>query len=337
MLIGKHNTAERVFIIAEIGNNHEGDIGRAREMVHAAAEAGADAVKFQTFRTEHYVGLSNPDRYRMLKDFELSFDAFALLKEEADRANSIFLSTPFDLESARFLARIVPAFKIASGDNTFVPLLRCVAGFALPVLLSCGMLGQQEVLRALAIIREVWSGLRAHPEIATLLCVTSYPAPPEDVNLAAMMPLAQSACAVAGYSDHTLGVEAGVLSVAAGARIVEKHFTLSKHLSSFRDHQLSADPEEFTRMVTRIREAETLLGGADKSLRPSESGLEPLVRRSVALSRALPVGTVLGPDDFTWVRPGGGFEPGSEKNLAGRRLARNCEAFVVLTAEMLEG
>lgn len=337
MRIGRHDPARRVFIIAEAGNNHEGDFGRARAMVAAAAQAGADAVKFQTFRTEHYVSGANPARFAMLRRFELSFDQFALLKEEADRHGLVFLSTPFDLESARFLDQLVPAFKIASGDNSFFPLLRYVAGFGKPVLLSCGMLGLDGVRVAVQALREVWAGQGADPGLAALLCVTSYPAPPADVNLAAMLPLAQAVQALPGYSDHALGVEAAVLSVAAGARIVEKHFTLRKDLSDFRDHQLSADPAELALMVARIREAETLLGCPEKRLRDSEAPVEPLVRRSVALARPLAAGQVLGPGDFTWIRPGGGFAPGEEASLAGRRLVRDVAAFEILTPEMLEG
>lgn len=336
MLIGNHDIAKRVFIIAEVGNNHEGDFGRAQEMVAAASEAGVDAVKFQTFRAEHYVGLSNRARFEMLKRFELSFDQFAQLKGTADRHGCVFLSTPFDLESARFLDGLVPAFKIASGDNTFTPLLELVAGFAKPVLLSCGMLCPDGIRQTANVLNSVWQRLGVAPGLAALHCVTSYPVPEEEANLSALGPMAEAIGAVPGYSDHTLGIEAAVLSVAAGARIVEKHFTLDKNLSDFRDHQLSADPGDLAAMVQRIRQAERLLGTGAKRLMACEGAVEPLVRRSVALARDLCAGTVLALNDLTWIRPGGGFPPGAEAELLGCKLTRDAAAFEVLMPEMLE-
>jgi len=335
MLIGKHDTNRRVFIIAEVGNNHEGDFGRAREMVAAAAQAGADAVKFQTFRAEHYVGVSNPNRLAMLKRFELSFGQFAQLQAEADRHGVVFLSTPFDLESARFLDGLVPAFKIASGDNTFTPLLELVAGFAKPVLLSCGMLCPEGVRQAANVLDAAWQRLGVAPGLAALHCVTSYPVPEDDANLSAIGPLAHAIGAVPGYSDHTLGIEAAVLSVAAGARIVEKHFTLDKNYSEFRDHQLSADPGDLAAMVQRIRQAERLLGTGVKRLAACEEAVEPMVRRSVVLARNMRMGEVLTAADITWVRPGGGLVPGEEKPLLGRRMTRDVAAFEMLQLDMV--
>lgn len=336
MRIGACDTVERVLVIAEVGNNHEGDIGRAREMVAAAAEAGADAVKFQTYRTEHYVSAADPARFSLLKRFELSQDDFITLKLEADRQGILFLSTPFDLGSAHFLNELVPAFKIASGDNTFPQLLGCIAGFAKPVLLSCGLLSQNEICNSVALLRAEWAQRGVSPGLAVLHCISSYPAPEHEVHLNSMLPVAEAVAAVPGYSDHTLGTKAALLAVACGARIIEKHFTLDKQLSNFRDHQLSADPTEFKELMGLIRQAEVILGTTAKCLRTCETNIMPQVRRSAAMARSKPAGSALCHEDLTWVRPGGGFAPDSEASLIGRTLARNVSAFEVLHREMLE-
>ena len=336
MRIANHDTDERVLVIAEIGNNHEGDFGRAREMVHAAAEAGADAVKFQTFRTGHYVSPADPKRTAMLQGFELTWDQFAALRQEADGAGVLFLSTPFDIASARFLDGIVPAFKIASGDNTFHPLLEAVARCHKPVLLSCGLASLNQLAFARALVQRIWDEACVDPGMAALHCVTSYPVPEAEANLAAIAAIAEATGCTPGYSDHTLGIRAAVLSVAAGARIVEKHFTLDKQLSDFRDHQLSADPDELAGLVRDIRQAETLLGSGEKALARCEEPVREAVRRSIAAGRDLPQGHVLAWDDLTWVRPGGGFAPGDETSVLGRRLARALPMGSPLQPEDLE-
>lgn len=336
MIIGNHNTDDQVLIIAEIGNNHEGDFGRAKEMIHAAAESGANVVKFQTFRTEHYVSGDNPERVAMLRSFEFNYDEFAKLKEEADNAGIQFMSTPFDVESARFLDTLVPAFKIASGDNTFYPLLDAIADCAKPVLLSCGLASLEQIAEAATRIRTAWDRHSVSPGLAALHCVTAYPVPPEETNLCQIPAVAHAANGVAGYSDHTMGIEAAVLSVAAGARIVEKHFTLDKELSDFRDHQLSADPKDLARLVDRIRQTEVMLGNNCKELTCSEKGLVEAVRRSMAVTRSIRRGENIAAEDLTWIRPAGGMAPGEESNVIGRKAAKDLEAFTIIRPEDLE-
>ena len=189
MKIADFDIDKKVLIVAEIGNNHEGNLSLAEEMIGLAAQAGADAVKFQTFRTEHYVSLENRDRYNMLKSFELGFDDFERLKEAADKAGVIFISTPFDIGSAEFLNRLVPAFKIASGDNTFYPLIEAVARLGKPVILSCGLAGLPELTYTKAFIELIWEEVGVWPGIALLHCVTSYPVPPAEANLRAIQTL----------------------------------------------------------------------------------------------------------------------------------------------------
>lgn len=324
MRIAKHDTAERVFIIAEVGNNHEGDFGRAREMVAAAAQAGADAVKFQTIDPPRLVSAQQTERIAQLSRFKLSHDQFASLAEEARARGILFLSTPFDLDAVRFLSPLVPAFKVASPDNTFFPLLAAVAATGKPVLLSAGLCGGPELAESVSFLKRQWGAGEAadvSDRLALLHCVSTYPTPDDQAGLRAIPRLAQHG-ATPGYSDHTLGVEAAVLSVALGARIVEKHFTLDKTREGFRDHQLSADPSDMAELVRRVRQAEAMLGADQVCCAPCEEPGRVAYRRAIVAAGDLPEGTALSPEHLDWVRPGGGLAPGQEDLLLGRKLKR---------------
>lgn len=336
MRIADRDLNRDVLIVAEIGNNHEGSRALAEEMIGRAAAAGADAVKFQTFRTEHYVSRRDEARFHRLKSFELSCADFERLAGVTRAANVLFLSTPFDIESARFLDGLVPAFKIASGDNTFYPLLEAVAGFGKPILLSAGLADLSELRRAKALIEQVWQRNGVRQELAVLHCVTSYPVPPAEANLAAIGRLRQESGCTVGYSDHTIGIEAAVLAVALGARVIEKHFTLDKHYSDFRDHQLSADPAELAELVRRVREAVAMLGCGEKVPQACEKANFVAARRSVAVRRDMPAGAGIAWDDLTWVRPGGGVPPGDERRVLGRVLRQAVQAGDILTLDMFE-
>ncbi len=321
MKIGGINTDDRVLVIAEIGNNHEGDAGRAAEMVAAAAEAGADAVKFQTIVPERLVGPGETARLEQLGRLCLGYDEFTRMAEVASGKGVLFMSTPFDLESVAFLDPMVPGYKIASGDNDFLPLLAAVARTGKPVIMSTGLAGIPEVERSKGHIEAVWAEHGIAGELALLHCVSAYPTPPDQANLGGIAALAALGCTV-GYSDHVIGVEAAVLSVALGGRIIEKHFTLDKNLSDFRDHQLSADPPELTELVRRVREADAMLGSGAKTPMAAESEGGASVRRSIVAGRDLPAGHVLAFEDLAWLRPGGGMAPGREDELVGRALSR---------------
>ena len=313
---------ERVFVIAEIGNNHEGDFGMARELIAGAAEAGVDAVKFQTCVPEHFVGPQDAARLERLRRFQLSRDQYVALAEHAKKLSVVFFSTPLDLESARFLNTLQPLFKIASGDNTFHPLIEAVAGFSKPLIISTGLADIELLERLRADVQRVWGG--SSPGLAFLHCVTSYPVPAEQANLGAIATLKQRFmdCAI-GYSDHTLGTAAASYAVAAGAQIIEKHFTLDKQYSDFRDHYLSADPPEMTRLVKEIRTLKTMMGTGRKVPQPCERDFMVAIRRSVAAARDLPLGTKLSAADFAWVRPGTGIAPGDERRLIGSTTRRD--------------
>jgi N,N'-diacetyllegionaminate synthase len=318
--IASHNLAERVLVVAEIGNNHEGDMQLAKEMIGAAADAGADVVKFQTIEPELLVGPEQRERLEQLERFRLPPGSWEQLSRVARGAGVEFMSTPFHLGAVAELDPLVPAFKVASGDNDFPDLLRAVASTAKPILLSTGLTNLAKVERSVALIQSVWDGLGVAPGLVLLHCVVCYPTAPEEANLRAIRTL-EALGHTLGYSDHTVGVSAAPLAVALGARVVEKHFTLSKTFSEFRDHALSADPPEMRELVDRIREAESLLGSGQKAVAPCEAAALPVVRRSAAAARHLPAGHRLAVEDIVWLRGIGGVRPAQgSQELVGRTI-----------------
>jgi sialic acid synthase SpsE len=323
MILGNCDTSKRVFLVAEIGNNHEGDFSRAEELVRAAADCGVDAVKFQTFRARDFVSRRDRERFDRMSRFELSWDQFERLAALARSLRLAFLSTPLDMPSAEFLSRIVDGFKIASCDNNFYPLMARVASGGKPVILSAGMAGWEEIAFAKKFIEQEWARRNLSPGLAVLHCVSAYPVPDAEANLAVIPRLAEMLACTVGYSDHTLGIDACLAAVALGARIIEKHFTLDKNQSSFRDHQLSADPGEMSRIVRCTRRIETLLGVPEKAVQPCEIANQRLLRRAIAAARDLDAGHLLAFEDLTWIRPANGLAPGNEHLLVGRTLARD--------------
>jgi sialic acid synthase SpsE len=336
MKIDNFDIDREVLVVAEIGNNHEGSESRAEDLIGHAAECGVGAVKFQTFRTEQFVSPRDPARFQRLKSFELSFDAFDRLSAVARDNGLLFISTPLDLTSADFLAGIVSAFKIGSCENTFYPLLDRVARFGKPVILSSGLVDIAQIQTSKSLIENIWRDLGFHQQLVVLHCVTSYPAPIDQVNLGAIHQLRDQLDCTIGYSDHTLGIDAPVLAVAMGARVVEKHFTLDKNFSDFRDHHLSATPAEMKALVTRIREVGVLLGSGFKAPQPCERAITEQVRRSIAAKHDLAAGARIGWDNIMWVRPGGGLPPGKEHLVVGHTLRDAVRAGDLLAPELLE-
>lgn len=323
--IAQHDLSASVMIIAEVGNNHEGDVEVAREMVVAAAEAGADAVKFQTIEPSRLVAADQPARLEQLGRFELSRAEFESLADTARANDLLFLSTPFHLPAIEWLDPIVPAFKIASGDCTYTRLLETVAQTGKPILLSTGAATLDEVRTAQQTIAAVHAENDVDPGVVLLHCVVSYPTEEADANLSAIADLATLGTMV-GYSDHTSGPDAAVLSVALGARVIEKHFTLDKAYSDFRDHTLSADPDDLKSLVHRVRQAETLIGTGGKRVLPVEEEVRTAVRRAVHALRDIAAGSVLTADDTVCLRPADGIAPADEGTLIGRRVDRDIAA-----------
>ncbi len=323
MKIGSFDTDRAVLIVAEIGNNHEGRFDLAAEMIRRAAECGVRAVKFQTVRAAQLVRRSEADRFARLTRFELSQRQFGELSQLARELGLLFLSTPLSLEAATFLEPMVDSYKVASGDNDFFPLLEKIASTGKPVIVSTGASDVSQVDATVRFLRGQWESRGTSGVLALLHCVSSYPTPPHEANLRSIPYLAEKFGCTIGYSDHTLGTEAVALAVAAGARIIEKHFTLDKHQSDFRDHQLSADPEEMTELVNRVIQVDLRMGTAGKTIQSCEAASQTAIRRSIVAARDLKAGATIAVADLKWIRPGDGLRPGNEAMLLGRRLKRD--------------
>ncbi|MSR78069.1 MAG: hypothetical protein EXS63_07590 [Candidatus Omnitrophica bacterium] len=255
----------KTFVIAEIGINHNGEIETARQLIEKAHQSGANAVKFQTYITEKRVPKDSPI-YGILKQCEFGEKDFTQLQRIAGNLGVTFFSTPFDAESVALLEKLdAGLYKIASFDITHDELLECVAATQKPVIISRGMANAEEVDAAIRIIEKHGS------PYALLHCISAYPTPPEQANLNVIKTLRERYECPVGYSDHTLGFRVPVLAVAAGAMIIEKHFTLSKTMAG-PDHSLSADPRDMMEMVQSIREVEKILGDYELKTYPAESG-----------------------------------------------------------------
>lgn len=315
------------FVIAEAGVNHNGDIGLATRLIDAAANAGADAVKFQTFRarflatadaeraTYQRAGDDSASQLAMLESLQLPESAWRALVAHAHDRGVIFLSTPFDRPSVDLLAELgVPALKVGSGDLTNAPLLRAVGRLNLPVILSTGMGTLEDVATAIDELRSAGAGA-----IALLHCASIYPAKLEDLNLRAIDTLRDQFGVPVGFSDHSVGTLAPLLAVARGAVIIEKHLTLDRRLPG-PDHASSLEPAEFARMVSEVREGWSALGDGAKRPRPAELEIMRVARRSLVASRALPAGHVLELSDLEAKRPGTGISPMQVDAIVGRRL-----------------
>lgn len=317
MRIGTIEVPDRIAVVAEIGNNHEGDAELAHEMVREAATAGAHAVKFQAIEPSQLVRASEHDRLAQLERFRLEPDDFQSLHDLARELGVGFICTPFDTGTVAMLEPLVDAFKIASADNDHVELLEAVAATGKPVIVSTGMSDHAVVRAAKDAIERTGDG-----EVAFLHCVSAYPAEPEDASLATIPVLAHDLGCIVGYSDHLLGIDGAVTAAAAGARIIEKHFTLRHDLSDFRDHRLSAEPAEMRELVERIATVEELVGRPRSGVLPAENPVAAAARRSAVAAADLEAGHRLSPSDIDWLRPGDGIGPRHATRLVGRELGR---------------
>jgi len=333
-------SGSRVFVVAEIGINHNGSASQAEKLIDAAAESGADAVKFQSFRADRLLvpsrdryaqqGDGGESAYQLLRRCELSWEDQAKLKKHADDRGVIFLSTPFDEESADFLDGLgVPVFKIASADITHVPLLRHVASKGKPILLSTGMSFLSEVADALWHLRA--AGAR---EILLMHCVSSYPASPQHMNLRVLETLQSYFELSVGLSDHSEGVLLSLVAVALGAVVIEKHFTLDKNAPG-PDHKASMDPADLRTLVRSLRDVEASLGDGRK--RPSEAEEEGRLfsRRSIVSGVDIRANETIAPWMLSFKRPGSGIEPRYWEKVIGMTARRNLSKDTILQWEDL--
>ena len=310
MRIADVDLSKQTLMIAEVGVNHEGDFDAARHLLQLAADAKADAVKFQAYyiRELRYISpFADPERFERSQRNELTLDQFRQLAQDAQVAGVMFLCTCFDPETVEALSDVLPAFKIASGDVTNVPLLRAIGRTRKPVILSTGMAVEQQIERALVELAGDDDLETAKARTVLLQCTSSYPCPPEQAQLRAMDWLTHRFGCRVGYSDHTLGTLACQAAVARGACVIEKHFTDQKIGRTFRDHAMSVEPDEFRELVEVVRQTTVLLGSGGKQVQPGERDSMTPARRSIGVRRDLPAGTVLSEDMLVALRPASGW------------------------------
>ena len=328
-----------VVIIAEAGINHNGKLRLARELVDAAKAAGANAVKFQTFKTENLVaattkaadgneknaGNKSKSLINSLKKVELKYSDFISLKKYCDKKKIIFLSTPHSEDAVDFLEPLVPAYKIGSGDLTNLPFLEKIAGKKKPVILSTGMADLDEVKKAVGILKR-----QKNNKIILLHCTTQYPCPLDEVNLRAMEVMRVKLNCLVGYSDHTLGITVPIMARTLGAVLLEKHFTLDRKLSG-PDHQASLEPPELKVMVKAIRDAEKILGSDVKKPTKSEEKIKKIVRKSMVADIFITRGVAITSRAIAIKRPAKGIEPGDLKRIIGKKARRDIKKGEFLT------
>ena len=344
LLIGERwiGDGEPCFIVAEAGANHNRDLGMAKELIAVAAEAGADAVKFQTYSAEtlyskqtpkftYLEGLTDKSTWDLIKEIELPREWQVELAEEAKKRGILFMSTPFDHRAVDELDALgVPVFKVASFEIVDLPLVRHAASKGKPMIISTGLADYEDIQDALAACREA-----GNDKVVLLQCASLYPAPPERINLRAMETMRRAFGTLVGLSDHTLGIHVAVSGAALGACVIEKHYTLSRSLKG-PDHPFAIEPGELRELVRQVREVEAALGDGRKlGPAPEEMEMHQKARRSLVAARAIPKGAHIERDMLTIKRPGFGIKPKYLDLVVGRVTKVAIEEDTVLTWEMV--
>jgi N,N'-diacetyllegionaminate synthase len=326
-------------IIAEAGVNHNGSIKNAFKLIDIAKKAGADIVKFQTFKAEKVVSRyaqkaeyqkkfsnTNETQFEMLKKLELSYEQLNLISKYCIKKGIIFLSTPFDIESIDILERLnMGMYKIPSGEITNLPYLIKVASLGKPIILSTGMSSLDEIDIALNILKT-----NGAADVYVLHCNTQYPTPFEDVNLLAMNTIKNRFSVKVGYSDHTLGIEIPIAAVALGAQIIEKHFTLDKNMEG-PDHKASLEPDELKKMIIAVRNIEKSIGNGIKKPSDSERKNMEVARKSIVAKTNIFAGEVFTEDNLTVKRPGNGISPMKWFEVLGKTANKNFKEDELIT------
>lgn len=318
------------YVIAELGINHNGDVGIARKLLEAAAQAGADAAKLQTFKTENFISRSS-DYFNLLKDTELSSADIATLIAQAEKLGITLFASVFDEESTELWAgKDAAAYKMASGELTHLPLLRHVSAKGRPMIISTGGGTVDEISAAITAIKNAGP----NTPYAILHCVSNYPTQARDANLACMAGLRDRFGVPVGFSDHTANIGTAIAAAALGAEIIEKHFTLDRSMPG-PDQALSTTPEDFKIMVDCIREAHEAIGTREK--RPVEAAdFIPRIRRSLTASQDIPANTIITVDLLAFKRPGTGIAPNDIDTVIGKKAIQDIAADKTMTWDMIK-
>jgi len=328
-LIGENKPC---FIIAEAGVNHNGSVETAKKLIDAAVSSNANAIKFQTFKSEDVVSKNvdiaeyakknikkNIKQIDMIKKYELKYDDFVSLKNYCDKKNMVFLSTPHSFDAIDFLDDLIPAYKFSSGDLTNIPSLVYAAKKRKPMILGTGMSTLKEVKFAVDSIKKT-----GNKNIVVLHCTTNYPCPIDEVNLNAMLTMKKKLDCMVGYSDHTLSLTVPVMARSLGAVIIEKHLTLNRY-SHGPDHKASLEPDEFKLMVDEIRKAEKALGSDKKNPTLSEKKIIKYSRKSIVAKKMIKKDEIIKNDMLAIKRPGNGLSPSLIEKVIGKKAKRDIE------------
>jgi N,N'-diacetyllegionaminate synthase len=331
-----------VFIIAEAGVNHNGSLLNAKKLVDIAKNSGADAVKFQTYKSEEVVSKEADSaeyqknntgdkisQLELIKKYELSYKDFKELKDYCEKKNIIFLSTPHSFDAINFLNKLVPAYKIGSGDLTNIPFLKQIAKKKKPVILGTGMATMSEVKKAVQTIKK-----QGNDKIIVLHCTTSYPTNLEDVNLRVMQSMKEKLSCIIGYSDHTKGFIVPIAATALGAKVIEKHFTLDKNLPG-PDHKASLGSDELKEMIQKIRNTEKILGNKLKKPTLKEKEIKKMVRKSIVANKDIKKDEKIKEDMIIIKRPGTGIPSEDFGKIIGKKAKKDIKKDQILKKNMI--
>lgn len=314
----KNNT----FIVAEAGNNHEGNFLNAIKLINSASKAGADAIKFQTFKAHLFLDKNHP-KYDMYKSFELTEEEFEKLSIHSRDKNIEFFSTPLDIPSAIFLNSIQKRFKIASGDINFYPLISKVASFKKKIIISTGASELSEIKHAVKIIKSKWKGEFSEKNLSILHCISEYPAEINNINLNTINFLKETfPNQTIGFSDHTIGFEASIYAKFSGAKIIEKHFTLDNNFSNFRDHKLSLNPKNLSLFVKKIKEADKIYGDKKKIIQKNEKKNLKSLRRKIYIMSDIKKSKKIKRDHILHIRSSLGIYSNFQKKIVGKKTKK---------------
>ena len=330
------NNLKNTFIIAEVGNNHEGNFNIARKLIKLAAKAGVDAVKFQTFIVDEFINKEEKKRFNQLKKFQLTYNQFKELKKIANNHNLRFISTPLDFKSSKFLLQNSDLMKIASCDNNFFPMIENIVDKKKPLIISTGLLDFKNILYLINCLNKKIGKKILIEKVAFLHCVTSYPVDDESANLNAIDFLKKKTDLCIGYSDHTLGKEACLMAVSKGAKIIEKHFTIDKNFSDFRDHAISADFKELKEIVLSIRKIEKLRGKSEKKIQKCEIPFLEAIRRMPFAKKNIKKGEIITFSNTKFLRSTKSKKYLDLKNIIGKKINTNIKKDQIINFKNLE-